>query len=182
MKMSRMSPLLKEVQEKYKDDPQRQNAEIQALYKREGVSLGGSCLWSLLPLLILIPLYSVVRQPIMYMLGETQEVADAIVNVIKTANPELFTNKAAFYEQMIAARLIPEFKQEILAVLPNLSAATLEGVQFSFLGFDLSTIPQYNIFAETWVWNCARAALFPFRIILHEYLHISSLFPKSMIY
>ena len=62
MKMSRLSPRIKEIQEKYADDQQRQNAEMQALYKAEGVSMGGGCLWSLLPLLIMIPLYQLVME------------------------------------------------------------------------------------------------------------------------
>ena len=85
MKMSRLSPQLKQIQEKYADDQQRQSEEMRALYKREGVSVGGSCLWSLLPLLILFPLYAVVRQPIIYMLGESQEVANTIVSTIQNA-------------------------------------------------------------------------------------------------
>lgn len=60
MKMSRLSPRLKEIQDKYANDQQKQSQAIQALYKEEGVSMGGGCLWSLLPLLIMIPLYQLV--------------------------------------------------------------------------------------------------------------------------
>ena len=90
MKMSRLNPRMKEIQAKYAGDQQKQNEAMQALYKEEGVSMGGGCLWSFVPLLILIPLYSVVRQPIVYMLHETAETAAEIVNVIKTAAPDLF--------------------------------------------------------------------------------------------
>ena len=68
MKMSRLQPQMQDIQRRYADDPQRQNAAMQALYKEEGVSMGGGCLWSLLPMLIILPLYTVVRQPIVYML------------------------------------------------------------------------------------------------------------------
>ena len=54
---------MQELQAKYANDPQRQNEALQALYKEEGVSMGGGCLWSLLPMLILLPLYTVVREP-----------------------------------------------------------------------------------------------------------------------
>ena len=75
MKMSRLSPRVQALQEKYAGDQQKQNEAIQALYKEEGVSMGGGCLWSFLPLFILIPLYAVVRQPITYMLHESADVA-----------------------------------------------------------------------------------------------------------
>ena len=83
MKMSRLQPQIKAIQAKYPDDQQKQSELMQALYKEEGVSMGGGCLWSLLPLLILFPLYAVVRQPIVYMLGETAEVAQKIVEIVK---------------------------------------------------------------------------------------------------
>ncbi len=162
MKMSRLSPRVKQIQEKYADDPQKQNAAIQALYKEEGVSMGSGCLWSLLPLLILFPLYTVVRQPIVYMLRESADVAAQIVSIIKEALPDRFVN-GEFYEQMVAAPLIPQFAEQIKAALPNISAATLEGVNFSFLGVDLAGTPQYNVFAASWKWDWAHlgAAMFP---------------------
>lgn len=83
MKMSRLQPQMQDIQRRYADDPQRQNAAVQALYKEEGVSMGGGCLWSLVPMLIILPLYTVVRQPLVYMLHEPLEVAQQIVDVLK---------------------------------------------------------------------------------------------------
>ena len=62
MKMSRLTPRLQELQKKYANDQQKQSQAIQQLYKEEGVSMGGGCLWSLLPLLIMIPLYRLVLE------------------------------------------------------------------------------------------------------------------------
>ena len=62
MKMSRLAPRVQAIQKKYENDQQKQNEAVQALYKEEGVSMGGGCLWSLLPLLIMIPLYNLIRQ------------------------------------------------------------------------------------------------------------------------
>ena len=90
MKMSRLTPKLQALQKKYAGDQQKLNEATQALYKEEGVSMGAGCLWSLVPLLILIPLYAVVRQPIQYMLHESAEVANQIVETIKTAMPNAF--------------------------------------------------------------------------------------------
>ena len=93
MKMSRMQPKIQEIQRKYADDKQKQQEAIQKLQQEEGASMGcGGCLWSFVPMLILLPLYSVVRQPIQYMLHETAENAAAIVEAIKAADPSLFGN------------------------------------------------------------------------------------------
>jgi YidC/Oxa1 family membrane protein insertase len=152
MKMSRLSPRVQAIQKKYENDQQKQSAAIQALYKEEGVSMGGGCLWSLLPLLILFPLYAVVRQPITYMLHESAEVAEQIVAAIKGADATLFSANN-YYDQMVAAPQIPNFVEQIKAALPAVKDTTLEGINFNFLGIDLGVIPQFNIFAETWKWD-----------------------------
>ena len=84
MKMSRLTPRVQALQKKYANDQQKLNEETRKLYNEEGVSMGGGCLWSFLPLLFLIPLYTVVREPIVYLLGETAEVAAEIVELVKT--------------------------------------------------------------------------------------------------
>ena len=152
MKMSRLTPDIERIKKKYPDDTNKQQQLTQELYKKEGVSTCGGCIWSFIPLLILFPLYTVIRQPIEYMLGETAENAQVIVDTIKTAAPELF-GKNVFYAQMIAARHIPEFIEQIKAVLPEISESTLAGVNFNFIGVDLGLQPSFNIFAwEAYDW------------------------------
>jgi len=152
MKMSRLTPDIERIRKKYPDDTNKQQQLTQELYKKEGVSTCGGCLWSFIPLLILFPLYTVIRQPIEYMLGETAENAKLIVDAIKTAAPELF-GKNDFYAEMIAARHIPDFINEIRAVLPEVNEATLAGVNFDFLGIDLGRQPSINFFAwEAFDW------------------------------
>lgn len=146
MKISRISPRVQALQEKYAGDQQKQNEAIQALYREEGVSMGGGCLWSFLPLLIMIPLYAVVRQPITYMLHETVEVAAEIVNIIKDAAPAAF-GKNEYYYEMIAASRIPEFAEELKGIVAN--PRTLEGLNFNFLGINLGVVPNWKV----WQWE-----------------------------
>ena len=154
MKMSRLQPQMQELQRRYADDPQRQNQALQNLYKEEGVSMGGGCLWSLLPLLIILPLYTVVRQPIVYMLHESLEMAEQIIAVLQNAAPEAFSANS-YYHQITAAQLLsqPEYSEVVKAAIPALSEATLAGINFSFLGINLGAIPSFNVFAASfWCW------------------------------
>ena len=64
MQTSRLTPYVQALRKKYENDPQKQAEAIQALYKEENCSPTGGCLWSFVPLLILIPLYTIVREPI----------------------------------------------------------------------------------------------------------------------
>ena len=162
MKMSRLTPKLKEVQTKYANDPQKQNEAIQALYKEEGVSMFGGCLWGLVPLLILIPLYTVVRQPIVYMLGVDLDVANQIIEVIKTNAPATLFSANVYYDQMIAAQQIPNYLPQIEQAGIVLSDVARAGVNFNFLGIDLGLIPNFNVFAwESFSWANIGAFLVP---------------------
>ena len=52
-KMGKLSPMMKELQEKYKDDPQKVNTEMMKLYREYGVNPVGGCL----PLLVQFPIF-----------------------------------------------------------------------------------------------------------------------------
>ena len=161
MKMSRLTPMIQKIQAKYPDDQQKQNEAMQQLYKDEGVSMTGGCLWSFVPLLILWPLFAVIRQPITYILGESAEVAAQIVSTIKGINPDLFSSNS-YYEQVIAAQAISQYAAELREAIPTLSEATLAGINFTFLGVNLGSIPQFNVFAwDAWNWAHIGAFLIP---------------------
>ena len=161
MKMSRLTPMIQKIQAKYPDDQQKQNEAMQQLYKDEGVSMTSGCLWSFVPLLILWPLFAVIRQPITYILGESAEVAAQIVSTIKGINPDLFSSNS-YYEQVIAAQAISQYAAELREAIPTLSEATLAGINFTFLGVNLGSIPQFNVFAwDAWNWAHIGAFLIP---------------------
>jgi YidC/Oxa1 family membrane protein insertase len=52
-RMSKLSPIMNELREKYKDDPQRMNQETMKLYKEYGVNPFGGCL----PMVVQIPIF-----------------------------------------------------------------------------------------------------------------------------
>lgn len=164
MKMSRIQPRIQEIQQKYANDKQKQNEAIQQLQREEGASMGcGGCLWSLVPLLILIPLLQVIRDPIVYILGESASVAEKIVEEIQRLAPELFSGNN-YYKQVVAAQAIPQYAEQIKAAIPDISAETLQGINFSFLGINLGATPQFNVFAWK-AWNWATIGLFLIPII-----------------
>ena len=159
MKMSRLSPRVQEIQAKYANDPQKQNEVMQKLYADEGVSMGGGCLWSLIPMFILFPLFTVIREPITYILGESAEITAQIVSVIKTAAPEIFS-KNNYYDQVTAAQAIAQYADVLRAEIPGISEATLAGINFNFLGINLGAIPQFNVFSANWAWDWAHIGAF----------------------
>ena len=63
-RMQALTPLMNEVKEKYKDDPQKMNTAVMQLYKDYGVNPAAGCLPLLLQMPILFALYSVFRSSI----------------------------------------------------------------------------------------------------------------------
>ena len=156
MKMARLQPRIEEIKRRYAGDQQRQNEAIQKLQKEEGAGMGcGGCLWSLLPLLILIPLYSVVRQPIQYIFHESAEVAKVIVETMGIEGNSYYGEILAIGSASLQDK-IPAIETALKeAGLTLANPATLEGMKVGFLGIDLSVVPSFNIFAESWTWTWA---------------------------
>ena len=63
-KMQALQPMMNEIREKHKDDPQKMNQQVMNLYKEYGVNPAAGCLPLLLQMPILFALYSVFRSSI----------------------------------------------------------------------------------------------------------------------
>ena len=148
MKMSRIQPQMQEIQRRYAGDQQKQNEALLQLQRDEGVSMGGGCLWSLIPLFILFPLFTVIREPITYILGCSADVSSQIIDTLKGVAPDAFNNNVA-YAQVTAAQLIPQYAAEIKAAIPTISDTVLHGINFNFLGMNIGSIPSFAF----WSWE-----------------------------
>ena len=161
MKMSRIQPQMQEIQRRYAGDQQKQSEALRQLQQDEGVSMGGSCLWSLIPMFILFPLFTVIREPITYILGCSADVSAQIVELLKNLAPDSFTGNIA-YAQVTAAQLIPQYAAEIKAALPAVEDAVLTGINFSFLGLDMGAIPSWTFWSwDAYNWATIGLALIP---------------------
>ncbi len=172
MKMSRLTPKQKELEEKYGDDKQAYQAALSQLYREEGAGGCGGCLWSLLPLLLLIPLYYIIREPITWLMfhGDVNPKTVAeIQNVFITARNNAYLadpgsamakfNATGFYWQMEALPYIDQLKGELAAISPS-----IQSMNTRFLGVELATIPNlafWKYFDVNGVWNSIGQFLLP---------------------
>ena len=150
LKMSRLSPQVKALEAKYGDDKQKYQMAVQQMYKEEGVSMGGGCLWSFIPLLILLPLYNVIREPITYMMHNSRSISEAIVAFLQASGENL--GKNAYYAQLAAAGHIGDYADKLREVLQSIMGSdvkiNLQAMNFQFLGIDLAGIPTFRF------WDC----------------------------
>ena len=158
IQMNMLQGKMQKLQKQYGNNPQRYNLEVQKLYEREKVNPMGGCLWSFLPLLILLPLYAIIRQPIKYMMGiNSGEVLNQIAQVVNWNSvaisngwireaAETFSN--AGYNQLYLASLItPENLDAVKAAVGELGSRVFS-LNFDFLGVvDLARVPALKFWA-----------------------------------
>lgn len=138
IRMNKFQPKLREIQEKYANNQQKMNEEIQLLYAREGINPMSGCLWSLLPFPIIIALYSIIRQPLsrfMLLSAETVEKVRAIASGLGYV-AEQTNGRASFYEEIQLAQFINNHFDSFSDI------GGLIRMDYNFLGLDLTVVPQ----------------------------------------
>ncbi len=68
-----LSGKMQQLQKQYGKDRERYNLELQKLYEKEKINPMGGCVWSLIPMIILILLYGVIREPLTYFMQLSTE-------------------------------------------------------------------------------------------------------------
>ena len=143
MKTSRLGPKLKELEARCGDDKLRYQQEMQALYKEEGVSPMSGCLWSLLPLVLLMALYYVIRQPMTYLMQLSADQITQIQEFLTSSNlVELATSgRGSYYTEIVMAQAVYENMDAVKSIVPDIAS---RAINFRFLGIDLSQIPSWR--------------------------------------
>ena len=118
---------MKEIQTKYKNNPEKMNFEIMDLYKREKMNPFSGCLSGILQIIIILSVFFLVSRPLTYMKKVEPTVIDNYTQEIvqegnsKAAYPEIqiIQNKAAQDERV--------------------------AINMNFLGLDLSVVPTQKL-------------------------------------
>ena len=162
IQMNMLQGKMQQIQRKYANDKQRQNLEIQKLYEKEKVNPMGGCLWSLLPIFILLPLYAIIRQPIKYMMGLPPEQINTLIDVLNQyAATAIDPSKNAYYQLIASNVLFENFDAVVSNPAVAAFADNLKQLDFSFLGLALSTIPTWKIWTIELNWNAIGTFLIP---------------------
>lgn len=162
VKMTALQGKANRIQQQYANNKTKQQEELQALYDREQVNPMSGCLWSFVPLLVLIPLYAILRQPITYMMSATKEQIETLLTTLNwsaaaTANGWITDFAKGPYAQLQLASLIsPANIEAVKAVVPKAFA-----INFDFLGMSLAQQPQWKIWEQALTWNNIGLFLMP---------------------
>ena len=177
-----LSSKMQQLQKQYGKDKERYNLEIQKLYEREKVNPMGGCVWSLIPMFVLIALYGIIREPLTYFMSMSAEqiqtlatqlnwpevavssgwVTQAAMDKLREQLADgkiagLFQNGA--YNQLYLLSLV---KPENLEALKAATGAnSLFVLNFQFLGISLANIPTWKVWTGKLEWSFIGLCLLP---------------------
>lgn len=126
-KNAKVQEKMKEIQRKYKNNPEKLNQETIELYKREKVSPFSGCLSSIIQIILILSVFWLVSKPLTYMKKVDSTKVNEYIEQTKTED-----GKTAAY---------PEIQ-----IIQKKSAEDAEvAINMDFLGLDLSKVPNQNL-------------------------------------
>ncbi len=125
-KSAQLQEEMKEVQRKYKNNPEKLNQETIDLYKREKLSPFAGCFSSIIQIVIILSVFWLVSQPLTYM----KKIDTNVINDYKTQIQE--SGEQATYAEIA---IINKYGTQDARVSLNMD----------FLGLDLSKVPSSNL-------------------------------------
>mgnify|MGYP003291709878 CR=1 FL=1 len=167
-KNSKLQGKVKEIQEKYKNNPEKMNQEMIDLYKNENMSPFSGCLSSIIQIILLFAMFYLVRSPLTYMKKIDTSAVDNIKSYIqqeigedsisqnypeisivkyvsKIKNGEIINNEEEIIDEEKNEEILNENtvekEEKVELNNENLEKAY---INMDFLGLDLSNIPWQN--------------------------------------
>ena len=155
MRMNRMNGKIQEIQKKYANNQAKMGEEMQKLYAEEGISPMSGCLWSFLPLPILLALYSIMRQPITHLMMISKDTAAGLVEKAAAAGVDI-TNIATIKDGVTQFTAYGQIN--LVKAITSQAPEVVDGLDkwihldFSFIGLDLAATPTsvFGSFSFSW--------------------------------
>lgn len=179
MRMSRVSGQMQDLQKRYAKNQAKFQEEMQKLYEEEGVNPMSGCLWSFLPLPILMALYSIIRQPITHFMMLSKDVLQTVVQSVADTGVDL-TN-IVMMDKVTGAPALKDGLYQMAAygqinlvkAVQEMGLSTPDGwfnVNYKFLGLDLTATPWEYIKSFTFTWAVIGVILIPILAGLSQFV------------
>ena len=179
MRMSRVSGQMQDLQKRYAKNQAKLQEEMQKLYEEEGVNPMSGCLWSFLPLPILMALYSIIRQPITHFMMLSKDVlqtvvqsaADAGVNLTNIVMMDKATGAPALKDGLYQMAAYGQIN--LVKAVQEMGLSTPDGwfnVNYKFLGLDLTATPWEYVKSFTFTWAVIGVILIPILAGLSQFV------------
>ena len=137
-KMSVFTPMINEIQQKYKNNREKMQEEMVKFQQEYGYSPTAGCLPMLVNMLVLFGMVEVVYRPVQYILGIPKDAIGAACTALGIAN-----NGAASQTGLIEA-IHAGLASGVDTGLTTEQLSSIANFNTSFLGMDMCTIPGFS--------------------------------------
>jgi YidC/Oxa1 family membrane protein insertase len=154
-KSAKLQEKMKELQDKYSNDPVRLNEEVKNLYASENMSPFSGCLGSILQFIIIISIFWLVSQPLTYMKQITAEKLEPYKSQVIEENG----GQNVSYIEIAIIKTFANINEDNLNKTETVTSEDVEDkeenkydtsvldsihLNMNFLGLDLSDVPSKN--------------------------------------
>ena len=164
IKMNVLNAQVQEIQKRCGTDKERYNREVQQFYADNNANPMGGCGWSFIPLIILYPLYAIIRRPLKYMMWLTEDAVKAVAGAVGWSAKMGSEFTIAGSNELLLAPMLNTGNLEAAkaaAAATGVSAASMFLINFDFFGIDLSKVPQLMFWKEGLNWGSIGLFLLP---------------------
>ena len=156
---------MKQIQFKYKNDPEKMNQEVMALYKREGASPFSGCLSSIIQIILLFSVFLLVRSPLTYMVKMDTDAINKMESIVSeensgTKNSYVEIGVIQYVKTLEDVNSVSEkYEFNINDYIDQIN------LNMDFLGIDLSQVPTQN-------WKDVRTLIIPALYVISSFASI----------
>jgi YidC/Oxa1 family membrane protein insertase len=158
-KMQEIQPLMKDIQNRYKNDKEKMNQELMKLYQEHKYNPASGCLPLLVQMPVFLSLYTVISKPLTYMLQMSGETVTRLVEA---------AGKKGYYAEI-----------ETVNYFANNNPGEIKNLSMHFLGLDLGIIPTYNVGTIFTNWQYAALLIIPILAVTTTFLSTKLSMPKT---
>jgi len=125
-KSTKLQGKMKEIQDKYRNNPEKLNKEMRRIYEEEGLNPLSGCLSSIIQIILILAMFYLIRDPLTHMLKIPEAEITQYVQEIKDEG----TNINEVYKE--------------IAIIKSGKLPENNRINMNFLGLDLSQVPSEN--------------------------------------
>lgn len=152
---SMLSSKMQQLQKQYGKDRERYNLEVQKMYEREHINPMGGCLWSLIPMVLLIALYAIIREPLINLMDVPKDM------IAKVAEVTGIANVGAYPQIAMAEALNNSATLEAVKATLGDAGTNVFAMDFSFFGINLAKIPTWKFWENGLSWGVVGLTILP---------------------
>lgn len=166
MRTTALQGRMKQLEQQYGKNRERYQQEVQKLYQEEKINPMSGCLWQLIPLVVLMALYYIIRRPLLYMMAIPNEAITTAIDAVTNAGYTLSAN-AAYQEIQLASLLGQNGVLDVVKTAIPEYANNLQVIDFHLFGLDLAQTPHlmfWKYFDTLGVWGSVGLFLIPLAV------------------